>query len=747
MSARNPFAPRTFAVAAAAAALALCGVVLAHVRLTTGGGNPLFWSSPGTISLVINSTGSDDIPDGSHTTAVRNALDAWNAIEQSTAVILEDATPAQRARTDWQNDNIHLVLFDETGASGFFPGASGIVAITPVSYFVPSGAIADADILFNGKNHSFTTSAEPGSFDVQDVVTHELGHLLGLDHSGWAGATMYPYVDPTVILHRSLSMDEVRGLRDAYPSQGFATITGRVVRSDGTTPVSGAHVVARDASGRTTCGTLTDGSGNFTLRSLPGATFTVYATPLEGGVSPGNFGVVQAVQTNFQSTILGASVSTLGGSAAMGDVQVDDDTALVLGSLFDNYPLRVVAGTTQSVTIRGNGLVAGSALELGDPTLTVVGSPDFNGGNVQFDVSVPPGAGNGHVDVQVTNLSGDLSILPAALEVTPADPTVDVVTPAVGPSQGGTALTITGTGFQSGSRVVIGTRIYRDGQPGGCVVQSPTQITLTTNATMPGTHDVVVFDPSGIEGRMASAYTAAAPRLDTVFPVAGEAAGGTAVVLRGNDFLAGAVVEIDGVVQGSAAVVALDRIELSTAAATAGGPYIVRVTNPGGATAELAAAFSYVADPDPEIASLSPPSGPASGGTLVSILGANFDADTTVVFGADPTTGLGGTLATSVTILSPTGLRAVAPPGSGTVSVLVRQGDTAQADVLASSFTYQAPAGGGGGGGGSCSIQVVGGPPSARDALANGAWFALLLGLLAWRARRVPALARADRPS
>ena len=63
---------------------------------------------------MINSAGSDDIPDGSHTTAVRNALDGWNAIEQSTAVIIEDASPAQQARTDWANDGIHLVLFDET---------------------------------------------------------------------------------------------------------------------------------------------------------------------------------------------------------------------------------------------------------------------------------------------------------------------------------------------------------------------------------------------------------------------------------------------------------------------------------------------------------------------------------------------------------------------------------------------------------------------------------------------------------
>lgn len=223
---QRPHQPLLWFLGAAVTAATVGG----HVRLvypTTGAS--LFWSNPSNISVVIQSDGSDNINDGSEETAIRNAIAAWNAVDGSALTLVENQSSAQQARMDWASTDLHLVAFDEDNSSGYFPGSSGIVAITPVSFYT-NGQIIDADVLFNGKNFSFTTSGQLGRFDIQDVATHELGHLIGLDHSGCAGASMYPYVDSTVILHRSLSIDDERGARDMYPSQSFGQILGTVVR-------------------------------------------------------------------------------------------------------------------------------------------------------------------------------------------------------------------------------------------------------------------------------------------------------------------------------------------------------------------------------------------------------------------------------------------------------------------------------------------------------------------------------------
>jgi hypothetical protein len=602
-------------------------------------------------------------------------------------------------------------------------------------WFAGDGRITDADVLFNGEGFAFTTSRAPGCFDVQDVATHELGHVLGLDHTGWAGASMYPYVDPSVILQRSLARDDVLGMRDAYPSAAFASIAGRIRRATDHTAVAGAHVVALDAQGRTAAGALADRGGAFRLAGLDPGTYTLRADPLDFPVSAANLDAGHAVAVDFESTVLGSFAVAAGQSLATGDLLVERDVAISLGRKVDRYPLRCIAGRTRALQMRGSGLDAGSSLAASDPSLAVAVTA-WLGTAVLFEVTVPSGAAPGHADLTATSPTGERSTVAAALEITPPDPSIASVAPSSGSPAGGALVTILGGPFAAGSRVVLGDVVYADGEPGGCTVVDPGTIRLVTAPTIGGLHDAVVIDPTGVEGRASGAFlVATTPAIDSVFPAAGSAAGGTAIVVRGRDFAPGCTVTIAGVPQGAVAVDDATRLSFVTAPGLAGGPYVLELANPGGATAT--SAFAYVAGADPQILSIDPPQGSTSGGETVTLHGAAFSATSEVVFGADPDTGAGGAPAASVAFIDAATLEVVTPPhAGGAASVLVRDPATGQAALAPQEFSFASSGGGGG-----CSLGTIGGPPSPSEPFAGAGWILLVLAMLALRARRAGARA------
>ncbi|MDF1798388.1 MAG: IPT/TIG domain-containing protein [Planctomycetota bacterium] len=704
-------------------------LAFAHVRLIhPSTGAELFWSNPSSISVVINEAGSDNLPDKSHMTALRNSIDEWNRTPGSSARLVENISPGQQARTDWASDSIHLLYFDEDNSSGYFPSGSGTVAITPI-WFYAGGSISDADVLFNGKNFNFTTSGQAGRFDVQDIATHELGHLLGLDHSGVAGASMYPYVDTSVVLHRSLAGDDIGGMREVYPDGSFGRLTGTVRRADNST-VAGAWVSARDSDGRIVGGGLANNLGLYTIEGLDPGDYTLYARPLDQPVSSANLTSGHVVVTDFGATHLpGVYTVAAGQTKGVSDLIVGPDATMSLGRSSDNFPLRVVQGQTTNLTIHGAGLNPGSVLTCSDPSVTV-SAISWHGSLVTLSVSVPAGEPRGHLDLEVSGPFGERSILPGGLEVTPPDPVVLTVSPSAGSDSGGTSMVIKGNHFEPGARVVIGDRIYTDGEPGGCQVVDPTTILLSTGATVPGVHDVVVIDQSGVEGRQSSAFTSAAiPTIDTVFPLAGNRLGGTEMVLRGDNFATGLEVRIDGISQGAVTRDSGERVVVTTNGGLEGGPYLLELENPGGGVAT--SAFAYVRPADPVVTGLQPSEGVP--GDVVTLSGANFSPQTQVLFGADPDTGIGGVAADSIEFLGPGTLEVTLPAGlAGDQSVLVRRADTGQADVLEAGISY--PTSSDSGGACTASVGLERGP---WEALRGSAWM-LVLGILVWmRSRRL----------
>ena len=105
------------------------------------------------------------------------------------------------------------------------------LAITTVTYSRSSGVLLEADIQLNGASWLYTTVDAPKcpndapatdcvATDVQNTVTHEVGHLLGFDHAQVVGSTMQATAPPGETSKRAIDEGTREGLCAVYPRTG-----------------------------------------------------------------------------------------------------------------------------------------------------------------------------------------------------------------------------------------------------------------------------------------------------------------------------------------------------------------------------------------------------------------------------------------------------------------------------------------------------------------------------------------------
>jgi hypothetical protein len=98
-----------------------------------------------------------------------------------------------------------------------YVGAQDAFGLTTVTYDVDTGEIIDADIELN--SHDFNISVDGSGTDLQSILTHEVGHFLGMAHAASADmtATMRANWDGNGTDLRTLTSDDEAGICDAYP--------------------------------------------------------------------------------------------------------------------------------------------------------------------------------------------------------------------------------------------------------------------------------------------------------------------------------------------------------------------------------------------------------------------------------------------------------------------------------------------------------------------------------------------------
>jgi hypothetical protein len=326
-----------------------------------------------------------------------------------------------------------------------------------------------------------------------------------------------------------------------------------------------------------------------------------------------------------------------------------------------------------AVTITGNNFTGATLITIGGAAATGVTVV-----NATTITATTPSGSVGAADVAVTTPSGTGTGVGLFTYTQSSAATVTGVSPATGSTAGGTAVTITGTNFTGATAVTFGGSAATS-----VTVVNASTITATTPAHAAGAVDVVVTAPAGNgTGTAAFTYVLPAPTVTSISPTSGPIAGGTPVTITGANFTGATAVTIGGLAATGITVVNATTITATTPAHAAGAVNVT-VTTPSGAGTGTGI-FTYVA-PGPTVTSISPNSGPTTGGTSVTITGTNFSGATAVKFGSAD--------AASFSVVNATQITATSPAGSlGSVYVTVTTAGGTSPATAAAQFTYSVPA-------------------------------------------------------
>ncbi|MCB9728292.1 MAG: matrixin family metalloprotease [Deltaproteobacteria bacterium] len=208
-------APRTLTLAALLVASAtLAPPAAAFVLYETDAGQPLHWPSKVAPALTLDPSFPGDADPTTVSTIVARAAARWTSLPCMPPTV---ALAGYAACGGEDPDDGTNCLFRVSDPQRWEHGVNQ-VALTLVHFDNRRGAIVDVDMVLNAAWFGFATEADcqPSDADLDAVLTHELGHFFGLDHSTVPEATMAPTSGPGDCQKRDLAPDDIAGFCAIY---------------------------------------------------------------------------------------------------------------------------------------------------------------------------------------------------------------------------------------------------------------------------------------------------------------------------------------------------------------------------------------------------------------------------------------------------------------------------------------------------------------------------------------------------
>jgi len=404
------------------------------------------------LSSSLNSPPSNIKPGSDVIGAAHRALQHWASVAKIQFV--ETSSSTQTISAQNLGDGVNVISVSTDNAALF--GASESPGRTRV-FYDSGGTITEADIAIN-PNQLFSTDGTPGTYDLEATFTHEVGHLLGLEHSAVIGATMQPRQAKNGLFklpaftQRTLSEDDCAGVRALYGSRAeTGSISGKlIVNGSNSGPqqaVFGAQVFAENAStGKVIASDVTLPTGDYHIDGLTPGSYRVIGQSLSGliaatDIAPqgGSYSGLNTTTPMFrafeapasavhQSTNVSANLfQPTGFFVSASPSPALQPYVIGLNGELSTVVLPLEAGKTSTVFVGGEGLgqIRAAGISVSSPFITVKSASlaleefDLPYPVISFDVTVAPNAQAGDYSIRLQSPNGEFAYLAGALTVDP----------------------------------------------------------------------------------------------------------------------------------------------------------------------------------------------------------------------------------------------------------------------------------------------------------------------------------------
>lgn len=389
-------------------------------------------------STSLLSPGTNIKPDSDVVGAARRALLRWSSVTNINFVTTW-STATSVSPSD-SGDGISLITIALTPENEAF-NSDTTTGRTRVFFDSETGSIAEADIVINprpraddGTELQFSTDGTPGTYDLEATFTHEIGHLLGLDHSAVWSSTMQSRqafngtFGLPAMTERTLSEDDRQKVRSLYGQKlSLGRIEGKLVDNrtpGGLSPLHGVNVWAESlATGRVIASAITADDGSYRLESLtPGQYRVMVAADAENGVQK-----IRSFELSSSVTVKAEAPTPLNSTLIPTQAAGLNPKAVGLNAELSTVALPLAPGKRVKIYLGGEGVdqVPGTSFAVNSPYFTVdpatltreqIPAPFPI---VSIELQVAPNVPFGDYSIRLQSNSGELAFVPGAITIDP----------------------------------------------------------------------------------------------------------------------------------------------------------------------------------------------------------------------------------------------------------------------------------------------------------------------------------------